>query len=228
MGWIEFTAAFAAFFLTHAIPVRPPVKPWLVARLGARGFSLTYSLLSLGVLVWLLSAAGRAPFLPLWDWAPWQVTLAMALMLPACLILALTLGRPNPFSFGGPRAGFDPTRPGLVRMLRHPLLIVLALWATAHTLANGDLAHVLVFGSFALFALFGQRLLDRRRQREMGAEWHRLWRETRTTPPRPFRAQFFDPAMRRRTLVLRLMAGIVLYIALLELHPHVIGVAILP
>lgn len=228
MGWTEFTAAFAAFFLTHAIPVRAPVKPWLVARLGARRFTFAYSLLSLAVLVWFLSAAGRAPFLPLWDWAPWQVTVAMGLMLPACLILALALGRPNPFSFGGPAAGFDPSRPGLVRAVRHPLLIVLVLWATAHTLANGDLAHVLVFGSFALFALLGQRLLDRRRQREMGAEWHRLWQETRAAPARPFRARFVNPAMSRRALALRLMGGIVLYVALLELHPYVIGVAILP
>lgn len=228
MGWIEFIAAFATFFLTHAIPVRPPVKPWLVAHLGARGFSYAYSLLSLGVLVWLLSAAGRAPYLPLWNWAPWQVTLAMGLMLPACLLLALALGRPNPFSFGGPSAGFDPARPGLVRMIRHPLLLVLALWATAHTLANGDLAHVLVFGSFALFALFGQLIVDRRRKREMGADWHRLWQETRTAPPLSVRDRFFSPAMPRRELALRLMGGVVLYVALLELHPYVIGVAILP
>lgn len=227
MGWIEFIAAFAAFFLTHAIPVRPPVKPWLVAHLGARGFTIVYSLLSLGVLIWLLPAAGRAPFLPLWDWAAWQVTAAMALMLPACLILALALGRPNPFSFGGPAAGFDPARPGLVRVIRHPLLIVLALWATAHTLANGDLAHVLVFGSFALFALLGQLILDRRRQREMGPEWHRLWRQTRDVRARSFRERFFDPAMPRRELALRLIGGALLYVALLELHPHVIGVAIL-
>ncbi|TNF22831.1 MAG: NnrU family protein [Rhodobacteraceae bacterium] len=227
MGWIEFIAAFAAFFLTHAIPVRPPVKPWLVARLGARGFIVAYSLLSLGVLIWLLRAAGRAPYLPLWDWAEWQVTAAMTLMLPACLILALALGRPNPFSFGGPAAGFDPARPGMVRVIRHPLLIVLALWAGAHTLANGDLAHVLVFGSFALFALLGGSILDRRRQREMGAEWHRLWQKTRSASARPLSRRLFDPAMSRGQMALRLGAGLLLYGALLGLHPYVIGVAIL-
>lgn len=228
MGWTEFTVAFAAFFLTHAVPVRPPVKPWLVARLGARGFTLAYSLLSAAVLVWLLSAAGRAPYLPLWDWAPWHTRAAILLMIPACIILTLTLGRPNPFSFGGPRTGFDPDHPGLVRVMRHPLLVVLALWAIAHTLANGDLAHVLVFGSFALFAVVGHRLVDRRRRREMGAAWDRLWRDVRKPHAPSFWDFFYSPAIPRWKLALRLMAGMALCVALIEAHPHVIGVPVVP
>ena len=223
MDWLPFITAYLAFLLTHAIPVRPPVKPWLVDRLGARGFTLAYSALSLAVLAWLIVAAGQAPFVPLWDWAPWQSHVAMTVMLPVCLLLALSLGRPNPFSFGGPATGFDPDHPGLVAHLRHPLLVALALWAGAHTLANGDLAHVLLFGGFAGFALLGQHLLDRRRQRDMGAEWHALRARMRNRPaPRDVLA------MPRRQLVLRLMAGALLYTALLEAHPHVIGVAVLP
>lgn len=70
MGWLEFTAAFLVFFLSHSLPVRPPLKPWLQARLGRVGFTLFYSLLSLAVLAWLIGAAGRAPFVPLWNWSP--------------------------------------------------------------------------------------------------------------------------------------------------------------
>nr|WP_299880523.1 NnrU family protein [uncultured Sulfitobacter sp.] len=44
----------------------------------------------------------------------------------------MSLGRPNPFSFGGSRnAQFDPAHPGLVRFMRHPLLVALALWGHA-------------------------------------------------------------------------------------------------
>lgn len=29
MGWREYALAFTAFFLTHSVPFRPPVRPWL-------------------------------------------------------------------------------------------------------------------------------------------------------------------------------------------------------
>lgn len=69
MMWAEFVLAFGVFFASHSIPVRPPVRPWLVSRLGAGGFHLVYSLLSLAVLGWLITAAGRAPYVELWTWA---------------------------------------------------------------------------------------------------------------------------------------------------------------
>lgn len=221
-GWAGFVAAFAAFFLTHAVPLRPPVRPALTRLLGRRGFTLAYSALSVAVLAWLLAAAGRAPFVPLWDWQPWHNHLVLTVMLPVALILALALGRPNPFSFGGGRADrFDPAHPGIVALLRHPLLVALALWAGAHLVANGDLAHALVFGAFAGFALLGGRLIDRRRRREMGQAWHDLARATAAAGPRP-------PPGAGPALAARLLAGAGLYLALLGLHAPVIGVSPLP
>lgn len=183
MDWLEFTAAFAAFFVTHSVPLRPSFRPRLQQALGRRGFTLTYSALSLATLGWLIAAAGRAPYVPLWDWAPWQNLVPLIVMLPVCLTLSLAIARPNPFSFGGARnETFDPARPGIVRLHRHPLLLALALWATAHVLPNGDLAHVILFGIFAGFAALGQRLIDRRKRREMGADWDRLRATVRRSP----------------------------------------------
>ena len=222
MGWTEYALAFAAFFLTHSLPIRPPLRPWLVARLGRQGFALAYSALSLAVLAWLIGAAGRAPFVPLWSWAPWQIHVPLVAMLPVCLILALAIARPNPFSFGGARnETFDPARPGIVRLSRHPLLLALAIWALAHIVPNGDLAHVLLFGTFALFALLGGRLVDRRKRREMGEDWARL-DAARSAAPR------LSPPQSWPGLVLRLSAGTGLYLALLRLHPWLFGVSPLP
>ena len=105
-------------------------------------------------------------------------------MLPVCLILSLAIARPNPFSFGGARnATFDPARPGIVRLHRHPLLLALALWAAAHAVPNGDLAHLILFGTFAVFALLGTRLSTAGEQREMGRRRGRsLRREVARTP----------------------------------------------
>ena len=81
-GWLEFIAALAVFMLSHMIPVRPPVRPWLIARLGVRGYFAAYSVLSIAVLVWLIVAAARAPFIPVIPYHPvllWVPLLAMPL-----------------------------------------------------------------------------------------------------------------------------------------------------
>jgi uncharacterized membrane protein len=221
VGWLEFAAAFAAFFITHSVPVRAPLRPLLQTALGRRGFTLAYSALSLVALAWLIIAAGRAPFVPLWEWAPWQLYVPLIAMLPVCLILALAIARSNPFSFGGARNDlFDPVHPGIVRLHRHPLLLALVLWATAHAVPNGDLAHLILFGTFAVFASLGTRLVDRRRQREMGHTWQKLGREVARTPLWPTSLTGDD--------ALRLVAGLVLYATLIWLHPALIGVSPLP
>jgi uncharacterized membrane protein len=216
MDWLEFTAAFAAFFLTHSIPLRPAVRPHLQRALGRRGFTLAYSALSLAVLGWLIAAAGRAHFVPLWNWAPWQLLVPLVVMLPVCLILSLAIARPNPFSFGGVRnETFDPARPGIVRLNRHPLLLALALWATAHVVPNGDLAHVILFGTFSGFALLGQRLIDRRKRHQMGEDWDALAAKVKRAAPLPLPLP-------------RLVAGLALYLLLIAAHPILFGVSPLP
>lgn len=127
MEWSEFFLALAAFLGAHVIPAR--FRGPLVARLGRRAYLAGYGVLSLGLLYWLIVAAGRAPWVEIWPqagWMRWLVNLAM----PVALALALTGG------MAGLMAGF-------------------ALWAGVHLLANGDLAHVLLFGPLLGYALFG-------------------------------------------------------------------------
>ncbi|WP_028030737.1 NnrU family protein [Gemmobacter nectariphilus] len=211
-GWGEYAFAWAVFLLTHAIPARPALKARLTGALGRAGYGLAYSLVSVAALAWLIVAAGRAPYVEIWAWAPWQVHVTQAAMALACLIAALGLGAPNPFSFGGARnARFDPARPGIVGLTRHPVLAALALWAAGHMVPNGDLAHVLMLGGFAGFAALGMVVIDRRRQRVMGPDWHRL-----------------QPA---RTLLgagnpWRWLAAGAAWWALAMLHPIVIGPAV--
>lgn len=222
MGWAEFIVAFGAFFVIHSVPLRPAVRARLTAALGKRVFTIAYSTLSLAALIWLIGAAGRAPFVALWARYPWQAWVPLAGMGAACVILAFAIGRANPFSFGGAGVeAFDPTRPGIVRYMRHPVLVALALWAGAHLVPNGDLAHVLLFGVFAGFALLGMGMIDRRRQRSMGpARWHDLRDGVRAATVR-------GPAS-WRGVAFRLTAAFGLYAALLALHPIVLGVSPLP
>lgn len=183
MGWFEYIMSAAAFLVTHSIPLRPKVRRPIETWIGQRMFLMLYSALSIAALAWLIIAAGRAPFVELWVWEPWQLLAPQIGMALVCLIAALSLGRPNPFSFGGARnAEFDPANPGIVGWMRHPLLVAMAIWAGAHVVPNGDLAHVLMFGTFALFALLGIVMIDRRRKRVMLAEWLALKAETAHWP----------------------------------------------
>ncbi|WP_246020807.1 NnrU family protein [Paracoccus subflavus] len=129
-GWGEYIAAWALFLGAHMIPALPGPRGWLVARLGRRGYLAAFSLLSIGLLYWLILAAGRAPVVPLWDqpgWSRWLVNIAMP---TAILVAALSVGMSG-------------------------LIAAFALWAGGHLAANGDLAHALFFGGMVIFALSG-------------------------------------------------------------------------
>ncbi|MEO0567232.1 MAG: NnrU family protein [Pseudomonadota bacterium] len=221
MGWIEYLLAIAAFFASHSLPLRPSVRARIEALFGKRGFSICYSCASIGALVWLIVAAGRAPFVQLWPWAPWQNWAAIAAMLVSCLMITLAAGRANPFSFGGGSKPFDPRQAGLVRWMRHPLLMALALWSLAHVLPNGNLAHVFLFGLFGIFALIGQRAVDRRKRRIMGETWQDLRNQVAASSGR-----FGGFAPQEATV--RLLSGVGLFLLILASHKYIIGVSPLP
>ncbi|MDP2781056.1 NnrU family protein [Devosia sp.] len=218
-NWTEFSLALAAFFVLHAVPVRPAVKSDIVGRFGARTFSIAYSIVSVLALTWLIVSAGRAPYVEIWQPAAWQSAVTLAAMLLACIVFAFSVGRPNPFSFGGSgNSFFDPTRAGIVRVHRHPMLLTLLLWSGSHALPNGNLAHLVMFGIFAAFTLVGMRLIDRRRKREIGqARYQELLADMR-------RASLAE-SFRAQSLLVRLCAAFALFAILLVLHPALIGVS---
>ncbi|MCG7494110.1 NnrU family protein [Thalassobius sp. Cn5-15] len=216
IGWAEYIAAFILFFVAHNLPTRPAVKTALLGRFGKRNFGIGYGLLSLIALYWLLMAAGRAPVVELWHWAPWQNLVPLIVMAPVCMILCFGIARPNPFSFGGRHNDrFDPTRAGIIRLTRHPVLAALALWSAAHTVPNGQLAHALLFGIFTLFALLGMRLIDRRNKRE-DPNWQAQLTAMQNAPLLHIPSSWAD-------LTQRLMLTLGLYMGLLHSHGPVLG-----
>ena len=134
MEWAEFSIALAAFLGSHVIPAR--FRAPLIARFGKHAYVIGYSILSLALLYWLIVASGRAPYIELWPqepWMRWLVNLAMPLAVLAAAVAGMA----------GLMAGF-------------------ALWAGAHLVANGDLAHGILFGLMLIYALFGLGICLRR------------------------------------------------------------------
>jgi len=228
-GWTEFIVAFVVFLLSHAIPARPAVRARLVGALGEGGFLAAYSVASLIVLTWLIVAAGRAPYVELWPFARWQMWVPNLALPLACQLAAFGIGAANPLSFGGdPGKRFNPAQPGVVGIVRHPLLWAIALWAAAHMVPNGDLAHVGLFGFFTLIALAGMVVIDRRKRRQLGGEtWNALAARTSFWPFAASMTGRFKPQSWRISL-LRFAIGLTAWLVLLLLHPMVIGVSPLP
>ncbi len=229
MDWAEFIAAGLVFLASHRVPTIPVVRARLAGALGERGFLIGYSLVSLGLLSWLILAAGRAPYVELWRPAPWQAWVPSLAMPVVCLLAAFAIGAPNPLSFGGgPAARFDPDRPGIAGVARHALLWALAIWSATHIVPNGDLAHVILFGAFAVFSLYGMRIIDRRKQRQLGmARWNDLARATSSWPLQALLDGRWRPDLGRmgRGAGLRLAIAVAVYLGLLWSHEAVIGVS---
>lgn len=222
-GWGEYAAAWLVFLLSHMLPARPRLRRRLVAVLGERGYLLGYSAMSLIVLAWLIAAAGRAPHVPLWGWAAWQAWVPNLLVPAGCMLVALGVGVPNPFSIAGAAAArFDPSRPGVLAVTRHPVLWGMVAWAAAHVLPNGDLAHVLLFGAFAAFALVGMRIVAARRRRVADPDW---WAAAMRVTGRGAAGL---SAIATSGTAMRAAAGLGSWLILLLLHAPVLGVSPLP
>lgn len=86
--------------------------------------------------------------------------------------------------------------------LKHPMLVGVKIWALAHLIANGDLGSMILFGS-----LLGWSVFDRIKVKKRG-----------DFGP--------SPAAFGKGDVIALVAGTALYVALLLLHPVLIGVSV--
>jgi len=101
-------------------------------------------------------------------------------------------------------AAMGPKPSRIKGWLRHPMLVAVKIWALAHLLANGDLGGVVLFGSFLAWAVFDRIAVKRRG--DAGA---------------PRVAAF------TRSDGIILVAGTVAYVAMMFLHPYLIGVAVI-
>ena len=99
----------------------------------------------------------------------------------------------------GPKVGYIKMR------LKHPMLVGVKTWALAHLLANGDLGGMILFTSLLAWAV-----VDR-----ISFRW------------RPDDAVIDAPAPNVRVDVIAVVAGVIAYVAMLFLHPYLIGVAVL-
>ena len=123
-------------------------------RLGEGRWKGLYSLASLAGFVLVVWGYARAwPVAPvLYEPPVFMKHITLALMLPAMIALMV---------FNLPPGRLKPA-------LKHPLLVATKIWAFAHLLANGDLASLLLFGSFLGWAVLDRIAAGRRGDKGSG------------------------------------------------------------
>lgn len=175
------------FFGTHLLACFRGLRQRLIERLGEGGYKGLFSFgaaAGLGLIVWGMS---MAPLVPIYDPPLWGRHVTFLFVLIAMVLFV---------------AAYTPSH--LRRWVGHPMLWGISFWAAGHLLANGDLASLLLFGSFLLYAQ-ADRVLVNRRQVEA----------------KPFEPDWiFDGAA--------VFLGAVTYAAVLVMHPYLFGVPVLP
>lgn len=228
-GWSEYALALALFVASHFLPRLGGLRERLIGALGRRVYFSLYGLLSIVLLVWVVSAAIRAPYVALWPQLPWTRWVPNIAMPIALVFATCGIGLRQPFTLGARRgAAFDPAIPGFAAVSRHPLFLALALWSGAHLVPNGALATVILFGSFLGMALVAIPAFDARARRTLGQnEAEAFFARTAILSPAPLLRGDWLRANGRR-MAFRAAAGLFLWLALLHLHSLVIGVSPFP
>lgn len=156
---------------------------------GEKAWKGLYTVVSLIGFVLLIVGYGQARQAPVVLYTPPASLrhVAWLLMLPVFVLL------------------FASNLPGRIQdITKHPMLLATKLWATAHLLANGTLADVLLFGGFLVWAVLDRISVKRR-------------------PPRP------RPLPPRRPVndVIALVGGLAVYgLFIGGLHHWLIGVPV--
>jgi uncharacterized membrane protein len=171
------------FLGVHCLPMLPATRARLATALGENRYRGLFALVSAVGLVLLVWGKAKAPYVPVLSPPRFGRSATFVLLAGTAVAFA---------------AMYLPTN--LKRVTAHPMLWGTAFWALGHLLSNGDLAALLLFGSFLIFALVDMASANRRGAR---------------------------PSVRRlplwRDLVVLLVA-IALYGAALYGHPHFAGV----
>jgi uncharacterized membrane protein len=160
----------------------------LISAIGSGPYRGLVSLVSIAGI--LLIGFGFAKYwaagpIPLWQPPAWTRHIAVALMWPASIAIV---------------AAYIPGN--IKRVLKHPMLVGVKLWAVAHLCANGDLGGIILFGSVLLWA-----------------GYDRVTLKYRSDPGAPA-----IPLGGLRNDVIAIIVGTIVYLALgFVFHPIVIG-----
>lgn len=120
-------------------------------RTGEKKFKLQYSALSVVGFVLVVVGFGLVRETPMVLWTPWAPLRHLTALLTLLAFVFLA-------------AAYVP-RNAIKARLHHPMVLAVKVWALAHLLVIGTVSHVVLFGSFLVWAVLCFRAARRRDQR---------------------------------------------------------------
>lgn len=225
-------AAAVTFAVLHLLVAGTTLRDRIVAVVGEQRYLGLFSLATFVVIGWLawsyshaFSSSANAGY---WTTPAWLKWTCGGLVLLAMLAIIVGVTTPNPTAVQQEKV-LDTPEParGVLRITRHPFLWGVALWSTAHLIANGDRASLVLFSTFLIVAVFGTASIDHKRRRRYGASWEAFAGKTSNLPFAAILAgrnalKIGEIGLWRIALALAVYAGIVLA------HPWLFGAAPLP
>ena len=175
--YLTLVAASILFVGSHFLMSHQLRAP-LVRRLGANGFMLVYSVVSLATFVWMIFEFSRVPkaegFWPVGD-AVWII--ASVITLFAAVLFSGSFIR-NPSLPGVPDALAAQTPSGVFKATRHPMMWGFALWGVGHILVAPRIDNFIFAGSLIFLALVGSKAQEIKKRKLMGGQWESWLRRT--------------------------------------------------
>ncbi|WP_421694438.1 NnrU family protein [Aestuariivirga sp.] len=168
----------------HLIAAVPSLKGRLKAVVGERAYGPVFGIASLIGIAIIVLGWRSAAFVPVYDPPTWGKHANFLLTLIAFIFLGIFLFRGS-----------------LRQRIRFPMGFAVIFWSIGHLLANGDLASLILFGGFLIYAVL-----------------HILIGTANGVRP--------SPEVRSGHDLLSILAGIALYGVMAQLHGALIGVPV--
>jgi uncharacterized membrane protein len=148
LGLAVMILGLVLFLGVHTLTTQRALRARVVGAMGEGSYKIVYAavaLAGLALIVWGFAQYRAAGLWPVWTPPKAFKHIAVALMLPAVILVAASYIRGRIYT-----------------ALKHPMLSGVKLWAAAHLLANGDLGAIILFGSILGWAVFDRISLKHR------------------------------------------------------------------
>lgn len=182
-------SGISLFIINHlSLGLAPGIKNGIISATSVKTWRTIFSIITFAAMLMIILGWRSTPVEYAYVAPFWTRHLTMLLMLFAFILFGAASGKTD-----------------IQRLVRHPMMTAVMVWAIAHLLANGETRSILLFGSFLIWIVLQMILVNKRE-----GEWIKP-----------------EPAPKTRTLR-NLIISLVLYVVFFSIHKYFTGISLMP